>query len=358
VQRIVLFALFLSSILHAQQDTLLHTLFFTGDTGKDTIPSEALFLLAFEAIDNPKSSVVLLGDNIYPAGIEKGRDKARSERILTAQLELFSTYRGNLNIIPGNHDWSAGKASGLKAVKQQAELANAFTTGNSILKNSGTVYFAKPGSPGPEMRELHPQVSLILLDTQWWLQHGVLRKVDHDEKSIQETAAAALEELDKLLSEAEQQKKFVVVAGHHPVFTNGKHGHRKEPFRFLFTYTPLRLLGLFGLDRYFAQDIHQPRYNRLRRELRKILSKHPQTIYVSGHEHNMQYFSDQQAHYFVSGSGAKLSPILRYRYPAHFMDDQQTGFFKLMFYASGKAEVQAFGVRDRGEFWSKVLFYK
>jgi len=358
VLRLTLIALFLAPILHAQQDSVLHTLFFTGDTGKDTIPSEALFLLAFEAIDNPKSSVVLLGDNVYPAGIEKGSGKARSERILTAQLELFSTYQGNLSIIPGNHDWSAGKASGLNAVKRQAELANNFTRGNSILKNSGAVYFANPGMPGPELRELHPKVSLILLDTQWWLQHDLFHNVAHDGKRIQETSADALQALEKLVAEAEQQKKFVILAGHHPIFTNGKHGQRKEPFRFLFTYTPLRIFGLLGLDRYFVQDIHHRRYNKLRREVRKILSRHPQSIYISGHEHNMQYFSEQQTHYFVSGSGAKRSPILRYRYPAHFMDDQQTGFFKLLFYASGKAEVQAFGVRDRGEFWSKVLFYK
>ncbi len=353
-----LFALFFSTCLYAQQDTLLHTLFFTGDTGKDTIPSEALFLLAFEAIDNPKSSVVLLGDNVYPRGIEKGSAKAKSERILTAQLELFSTYQGNLNLIPGNHDWAAGKAQGLSAVQSQAKLANEFTTSNSILKNAGKVYFSNPGKPGPELREIHPQISLILLDTQWWIQHRLFHAVEHDELTVMQSSERALMQLDSLLRMAELENKFVVVAGHHPVFTNGKHAHRKEPFRFLLTYTPLRIFGLLGLDRLFSQDIHQPRYRRLRKEMRKIFSKHPHAIYIAGHDHNMQYFSERQAHYFVSGSGSKLSPILRYRYPAHFMDDQQTGFFKLMFYASGKAEVQAYGVRDRGEFWSKVLFYK
>jgi hypothetical protein len=355
VLRIGVLILAFSSFLHAQEETLLHTLFFTGDTGRDTIPSEAMFLLAFEAIDNPKSSVILLGDNVYPQGIERGSGKMRSERILTAQLELFSTYPGTLSIIPGNHDWAAGKSSGLSAIKKQAVLVDEFTKGNSILKNAGAVYMGKAGSPGPELREVDSAISLIMLDTQWWLQHGLFHAVDHNGQSIKERSNEALQQLDSLLSAAEKQNKFAVVAGHHPVFTNGKHAHRREPLRFILTYTPLRI---FGLDRYFKQDIHHRRYKKLRKELRRILSKHPHSIYISGHEHNMQYLSERQTHYFVSGSGAKLSSIVKYRYPAHFMDDQQTGFFKLMFYSSGKVEAKAYGVRERGEYWSKVLFVK
>jgi hypothetical protein len=71
----------------------------------------------------------------------------------------------------------------------------------------------------------------------------------------------------------------------------------------------------------------------------------------------MQYLKDKQVHHIVSGSGAKISPIDRYRYPARFMDDQQNGFFRVNLHVSGAVTLEAYGVRERGMYWKSQLFY-
>lgn len=350
--------LFLVGVLKAQTDPIVHSVFLIGDTGKDTIPSEAMFLLAFEAIGNENSSVVLLGDNVYPKGNLPGKNEKHESRILLSQLELFSTYNGNFFIIPGNHDWRAGKSKGIQAVKFQQQLSNDFSKFNSIHNNAGAIYLPQAGRPGPHGVDLGSSVKLIMLDSQWWLQHDLFHSVDTEkDRTIKQEKEIFFETLDSLLIAAETQKKLAIVVAHHPLYTNGSHSHRREPLRFLFNYTPLHLFSWLGLNRLLRQDIVQPRYKNFRKSMRDVLTKHPNTIYASGHDHNMQYLKDKQVHHIVSGSGAKISPIDRYRYPARFMDDQQNGFFRVNLHVSGAVTLEAYGVRERGMYWKNQLFY-
>lgn len=350
--------LLLGGVLKSQSDPIIHSVFLIGDVGRDTIPSEAMFLLAFEAIGNENSSVVLLGDNVYPQGNMPKANEKRADRILLSQLELFSTYTGSFFIIPGNHDWRAGKVKGLQAIKFQEQLSNDFSKFNSIHQNAGAIYLPNAGRPGPHGVDLGSSVKLIMLDSQWWLQHDLFHPVDTEkDRTIKQEKDAFLQALDSLLLAAESQNKLAIVVGHHPLYTNGSHSHRRQPLRFLFNYTPLHLFSWLGLNRLLRQDIVQPRYKKFRKSMREVLTKHPNTIYASGHDHNMQYLKDKQVHHIVSGSGAKNSPIDRYRYPARFMDDQQNGFFRVNLHASGAVTLEAYGVRERGMYWKSQLFY-
>ncbi len=359
----LLFFLFsLGLTLKSQQDEIIHSIYLIGDTGKDTIPSEAVQLLAFETFDDSLSTVIFLGDNCYPQGLNprySSKNIAIAERKLLSQFEMFVGYRGNFCIIPGNHDWSSGKASGKKAVEAQSALANEWFRKNSIVKNKTQgVFSTKAGFPGPEQYQIDSSITLIFLDSQWWLQSDLFKKVGKlPGKSLKQTRRIAFERLDSMLFEVDRRGGTAVIAAHHPIYSNGKHIHVNEPIRFLINYTPLKLLGWFGLNRYFRQDLPQPRYRRYRKSIEKILSKHSNIIYVSGHEHAMEYFEKDSLHCIVSGSGSKISELDRYRYPAHFMDDLQNGFFRITFHASGKVELHAYGVKDRGEYWKTILFH-
>jgi hypothetical protein len=356
--RIIAIALlFIGSVLKAQSDPIIHSVFLIGDTGKDTIPSEAMYLMAFEAIGNDNCSVVLLGDNVYPKGNLLGKEDAFEKRVLFSQLELLSTFEGKVFMIPGNHDWRAGKTKGLKSVKYQAALANDFSKHNSIIQNSGSVYFPDPGKPGPYAVDIHPSMKLIMIDSQWWLHYDLFHKVETSmDNSVREEKTRFLIQLDSLLSDAERKKQLPIIVGHHPVLTNGNHSHKREPFRLLFNYSPFHLFSWLGLNRLLRQDISQPRYRQFRRALNQVLVKHPNVIYASGHEHNMQYLSDHKVHHIVSGSGSKITPLDRYRFPAKFMDDQQLGFFRVSIHQSGAVTLEAYGVRERGKFWEYQLF--
>ncbi len=40
-----------------------------------------------------------------------------------------------------------------------------------------------------------------------------------------------------------------------------------------------------------------------------IFEKYPNLIYVSGHDHNLQYRKNNQVHHIISGSGSKISEV-------------------------------------------------
>jgi predicted phosphodiesterase len=358
---LVILFLVKSVLLLGQTDTILHSIYLIGDTGKDTIPSEALQLLAFESFDDSSSTLLFLGDNCYPQGLNPNYSNSkanRARRVLESQYEILVGYRGNLKIIPGNHDWSSGKRSGRRAIEAQGVLADTWFKNNSIVKNRNKgVFSPRNGLPGPELFSVNEHLNILVLDSQWWLQSGLLKsKGKFEGMNYRKTRLTSLRRLDSLLAANNGKGDMNIIAAHHPLFTNGKHVHINEPMRSLVNYTPLKILGLLGLDRYFNQDLAQPRYRRYRRSMLKIMAKYPNTIFVSGHEHAMEYFEKDSLHFIVSGSGSKLTDLNRYRYPAHFMDDLQNGFFRITIHASGNVLLHAYGVKDRGEYWKTLLF--
>jgi hypothetical protein len=66
------------------------------------------------------------------------------------------------------------------------------------------------------------------------------------------------------------------------------------------------------------QDIYHPRFKSLRESLGRVFGQHEDLIYVSGHDHSLQYFPHISAegfrqHYVVSGAGSGPSPVGRGR---------------------------------------------
>jgi hypothetical protein len=358
---ILLLRLLTFDVQSQQMDPVLQAVYLIGDTGKDTVPSEALQLLAFESFDDSLSTILFLGDNVYNEGNSlnrSGKTTHTSNLKLTNQLALFTAFLGEIYIIPGNHDWSNGKRMGLKAVKNQQELVNRWFLQNAPAENRNTgVYFKDPGLPGPQEIKLCDWAQLFLLDSQWWLQQDLFHPVKTFQgKNRRQTGKIALERLDSLLSISDSSGKLSIVAAHHPLASNGKHAHHLEPIRFLLNYTPFHMLSWLGLNRFLREGLFQPRYMRYRKSVSAILKKYKHVVYVSGHEHNMQYLRPDNLHLIVSGSGYSTTIIDRYKYPATFLDDLQAGFFKITIHHSGTIYLHAYGVRDRGEYWNAKLF--
>jgi hypothetical protein len=357
MNKLLFFVLFSFTLLKAQQDSALFSVYLVGDAGRDTLPSETMYLMAYDAISDTSSAVLILGDNCYPAGlVEKGPQKSISERKLASQLELFSTHKGLLKMIPGNHDWKAGRFGGYDAVIRQQLFVDEFSKNNSINNNAGSVFFSQAGLPGPEVIILRPEIKLISIDSQWFLHFSgwfAARKLKG--KRIREIEKEFWKNMRQELDASKKMGQNVIIAAHHPLFTNGSHAHRRQPVRFLAQYSPLRLFTTALNRAWLAQDIDHAAYSKYRRKMLALLQDYNKVIYVSGHEHNMQYFNKSGNAFIVSGSGSKLSPIDRYRFPAEFMEDQQPGFFKLQFYTGGKVVLSAFGTRERGLYWSKII---
>ncbi len=81
-------------------------------------------------------------------------------------------------------------------------------------------------------------------------------------------------------------------------------------------WIPLPLLGSvypLSTKSYFGgrQDLGHPRYRALRKALLQTFSEHENLIYVSGHEHSLQYFEPEPGgtHLIISGAGSRPHPV-------------------------------------------------
>ena len=94
------------------------------------------------------------------------------------------------------------------------------------------------------------------------------------------------------------------------MFTNGSHGGKYSLKSHL---NPLPVLGsVKNLIRKTSgitnTDIQNKRYNELRKRIITLSQENDKTIFVSGHDHNLQYIVQDNLPQIVSGSGSKTTP--------------------------------------------------
>jgi predicted phosphodiesterase len=307
------------------QDSSTYGVYLIGDAGDDTVPGKALLMLQHELENNPHSSTLFLGDNVYPSGLIAG-DKVAALH-LESQLKVLQAYKGNVFFIPGNHDWNSQKRNGLKTLKTQEIFVEDYLKTKTTVanKNTGT-FLPKNGLPGPETVLLNAHLRLIIIDSQWFL-HAYKKNTIGTKKHTEDLFYIRL---DSILKYSKINKELVIVAAHHPLYTNGQHAKTKQPFRFLVNCTPFQLFGLLGINRLYSQDMAQPRYRKMRKKMLEILNSYQNITYVSGHEHNLQCFKEKGNRFIVSGSGSKHSKLLnKKKFNSIFQDDSKTGFIKI-----------------------------
>ena len=93
-----------------------HQVFLVGDAGEE-IPEQrrAMALLKKQVSEaTTPTTVVFLGDNIYPVGMPSKKDSVErivAEQALLRQVEAVADIADNVMFIPGNHDWKKGKSN-------------------------------------------------------------------------------------------------------------------------------------------------------------------------------------------------------------------------------------------------------
>jgi len=316
----------------------LHSVYLIGDAGEYTYSGKALLLLKEKIEKDENSTVLFLGDNVYPDGLDI---KDRSDVLkLKSQLSILKNYKGNVYFVTGNHDWSAEKRDGYKKLAQQEKMVNSYIHDSTLARNrNSNSFLPKNGLPGPESIMLSEKLRILFVDTQWFLHYYKKNKTI----SVKQTKKIFYKKLDSILTVAEQNGEKVIIAAHHPIYTNGFHSSKREPLRFLVNYTPLKIFGWIGLDRLLSQDIDSPRYKKMRKQLITIFNKHSNIIYVSGHDHNMQYFKMNNNKYIVSGCGSKLKKLRKKkRFNPVYETDDKTGFIKITFGSGINESIEVF----------------
>ncbi|WP_303311470.1 metallophosphoesterase [Hymenobacter sp. BT730] len=283
------------------------------------------------------SAVVVLGDNVYPTGIppQQTPGRAAAERRLASQLEVFQNYTGQVVYLSGNHDWNKGRPDGYEYLLRQEELVAHWLP--------QAQYLPPRGCPGPVTLQLAPGLLLVVLNTQWWVQHGRRPQGELD-GCPPDDGRTPFQQLLQILRDNQQQR--ILVAGHHPLYSNAMHGGNFTTRQHMFpltaihkkAYIPLPILGsLFPLYRTLIgaeEDMAHPRYRHMRRRLLRVLKQFPNLVYAAGHDHNLQYFKRDGSHYLVSGSGSKTA-FVQAGGQAAFTHEQK-GFFALEYYANGE----------------------
>ncbi|GGG91055.1 hypothetical protein GCM10011416_04490 [Polaribacter pacificus] len=282
-----------------------HSFYLVGDGGNSPIGSETatLKLLKTKLAKASKNSTLLfLGDNIYPAGMPKEEKKSRAfaEHQLNIQTAVAKDFKGNTIFIPGNHDWYS---NGLKGLKRQEDYIK-----NILGKNS---FLPKNGCP-IEKEKISENIVLILIDTEWFLTDWDKHPTLNDDCDIK-TREAFFEAYEGMIKKA--RGKTVIVAMHHPMFTNGPHGGQfslKQQLYPIGGSIPLPVIGTFlNLIRKTSgvsnTDLQHKRYTALKKRMVTLSQENEQVIFVSGHEHSLQYLKQDNLPQIISGSGSKTS---------------------------------------------------
>lgn len=289
-----------------------YRLILMGDQGEPQLDSKdpVLEMLTRTANQVQNGDVVFLGDNIYRFGMETEppEAKALAERKISKTLTALHGFGGDVFFIAGNHDWWLGYENLLAQEKFLDEYTG--------LKN---IHFSpKAGCPGPEVVALNDNILLVMLDSEWMFQTGndsIAQNRDCPNPNWQSA-------MDELRTIAETNiDKFLILAVHHPLYSQGRHGGHFTLKSHLFPLTeinknlwiPLPIVGsLYPLLRNMGvsnQDLSGSLNRTYRMAIQKAVSCHPNVVIASGHDHNLQYFYQDGLHQIVSGSGSKNSPV-------------------------------------------------
>lgn len=318
-----------------QNDARL-TLWLLGDAGElPSGPRKTLFdtlqAQLSRAADN--SALVILGDNVYPAGLsrEDARERKREEAVLEAQINLYRNFKGRVVWLAGNHDWARGGAEGLQArLRQEVWVESRSGRGNIFMPDSGC--------PGPAVLRLIEDVALVILDTQWWLHPHDKPLTSCGFRSEEDFLRAVRDTLNSLRGQR------LVLVGHHPLYSRGPHGGAYPWYAHIFPlaehfrwgWIPLPVLGSFYVlfrKAGYIQDLTHRHYRRLRDSVVAALKPHAGAVYANGHDHSLQYIRKEGLHYITSGSGAHVSHVVKDR--SLLAAAARPGFVKLELTESG-----------------------
>lgn len=282
--------------------------YLLGDGGYSPPGGTSLGLIAFKAyldsVNKTENYTIFLGDNIYPDGMPpKGSsEREAAEYRLDAQLDAIENYKGRVVVIPGNHDWYNEKLEGLE--RQKEYLKERF--------KDDLVWSPEIGC-GLQSIEITDNIQLIVIDSQWYLEDWDRNPKINDNCEEIKTREAMFLELESEIEDL--QNKTIVLALHHPVYTNGVHGGQYSFDRHIFPSQkkiPVPILGsLATLIRTTGgvsiQDAQNNRYKSLADRLSTIAQSAERLVFVSGHEHSLQYIMHDSIRQVVSGSGSKSS---------------------------------------------------
>ncbi|WP_234414552.1 metallophosphoesterase [Muricauda brasiliensis] len=272
-----------------------YTFFIAGGMGNisamDNSPIlESLGNQLSQASEN--STLIFTGDNVTD-----GTDSWDLDRqLLDKHIGLTKNYKGSTILIPGNNEWKS----------ENVENIEEFENYIKDLNLESVDFFPENACP-IERIELSDKLILILVDSNWFVSNW--SKVKNINKKCTDivTRQRFVQELEDAIDD--NLDKNIVIAMHHPVFSNGQYAGHKT---FGDHMKPLPVLGtlnegLKDLAAFDPEHLNSRRYNYLRVFVTTQAQKSERITIVSGHEENLQYLVAKNVRQIISGALASKS---------------------------------------------------
>jgi hypothetical protein len=304
---------------------VLTTVFLIGDAGaavsrKDRVLTE-LRRQAKEA--RRGSSIVFLGDNIYPRGLpapeaDSGRYKEGLFRLFV-QAELADSTGLRVIFVPGNHDWARHGEDGWASIQRSDLALQEYAKARKV----NVEQLPSMGCPGPAVTNLGRGVRLVAIDTQWWLHSASRpgRSTDSTRRALPDpdvvcpvtTEAGLVDSLKKTFRSPGDRLDIMV--SHHPMETTSEHNGHFPWIQYLFPAVPTPIakwlwvpIGwIYPVGRRLVAD-RQDAFSKANRAMRAAIessfAEGRPFIYAAGHDHGLQVIrGGPNRYYLVSGSG-------------------------------------------------------
>ena len=337
----------------------IHSVFLVGDAGNaqlgESTPALTLLKSHLEKA-NENSSVIFLGDNIYPVGMppkSKKNDREIAEHRLNAQLDLLKKFKGRPIFLPGNHDWYRYGIKGLH--RQEKYIEKKLNAGIEDEDDWENYFLPDDGCSGPNVIEVNEKLVIIVIDSNWFVLNWDKYPNINSGCDIKTREGFALAFLDAL---KKNRNKNILIAMHHPLKSNGIHGGHNTLRSHFFPgpgkakNIPLPVLGtVYNILRSTIgsrQDIASGIYKELNSIIVPPAKDLGEFVIAAGHEHSLQYFDDSNSNqnFIVSGSGSKHSATASGDGLTFGVGKQ--GFSKVDYYKDGSAWVEFWTVNESG----------
>ncbi len=326
-------------------DAKTTNIFLIGDAGKpdeDGSAPKALRVMEQKFTKAGKEDVLLfLGDNIYPKGFptSDGKKADEAKNVLQLQTDIAKKFPGRVIFIPGNHDWF----SGVKGLKNQEKMIEDALGKNTFLPENGCPI---------EKVNLSDDIVLLIVDSQWYITNWNRHPTINDECEYK-TRSLFLEEFRSEIKKA--RGKTTLVAIHHPMYSNGPHGGQYSFVDFMKPFPGLGTLKniIRNTSGISNADLSNQFYNDLRKNLVAAAQFNENVIFLSGHEHNLQFITSDNLTQIISGSGSKINP-LRVRNKNQF-GLGVNGYALLNIYKDNASNVQFIDANSNNVFFRKTI---
>ena len=313
-----------------------HTFYIAGGLGNDNgeldVKNLTLLKSELETAD-AKSTLIFTGDNI-----SEDNDWEKDKAFIDQQIDLTKHFKGNTIFIPGNNEWKSYNSEKIEKVEEYLD----------DIDDERLKFYPKNVCP-IEHKVINDDLDLILIDSKWFISNW--SRIENINKKCTDivTRRRFAEELEGYINDG--QGKNIVIAMHHPIFSNGEYAGKQT---FKSNLSPLPIFGsirngVMNLGAFSPDLLNSRRYNYLRILVSSLAKDSDRITIVSGHEESLQYLTGGDIHQIISGSLSSKTATRRtqdrintiggsLKYEGSFTHGAK-GFAKLEYFEDGSSQV-------------------